>query len=99
MVLNNLAEITGDAAAHALTTGSEKGKYVIIQTPSANGADVRIGGASVSSSVGLPVPKGTTIILPPVSDPMEVYPLAGLYYYAGSGDKLNVMYATEGSNI
>lgn len=87
-------EITGDAATHQLAT-SGTCRTVQIIAPSGNGAVVRIGDSTTSSSKGLPVAAGAGLFLPPLdSDQREsiqqhLYNLSALYYYAASGDKLD----------
>ncbi len=98
MIVNNLPEVTGDAAAHAFVSDARKAKWVQVVCPAANGAVVRVGGADTSATVGLPIPAGGGMFLPAITDPMEFYPLNAFYYYAGSGDKINLIYTTDGTN-
>jgi hypothetical protein len=90
-------DITGDSASHRIQT-SGYAQWVIISTPSTNSAVVRIGGSTVSSTRGIPVAPGGSLMFPPLpADPRQAtadrtYNLAGIYYLAGTGDKLSVMW-------
>ena len=98
MIVNNLADITGDGAGHPLVTDSRKGKWILLVADPANGAAVRVGGPNTAANVGTPVAPGGSLTLPTISDVMEFYPLVLVRYFAADGDKLYVSYGTEGSN-
>lgn len=98
MILKSLADITGDAATHALATDGTKGKWVQFFADPANGASIRVGGADTASGQGLPIQPGAYQFLPPISDHFEFYDFSKIFYYAGTGDKLYVGYTQEGSN-
>lgn len=97
-VISCAADITGDAAAHQLVA-SGSARWIQFIAPAANGAVVRIGDSTTSVSRGLPVAAGGGLMLPalPVETRLSLqdhfYSLAGIYYYAGSGDKLSYCYA------
>lgn len=98
MILKELADITGDAATHPLSTGQEKSKIVQLYADAANAAPVRVGGSTTSATRGTPLLPGAAMFLPAISDPFEFWQLAKVFYYAAASDKLYVLYATEGSN-
>jgi|HubBroStandDraft_4_1064222.scaffolds.fasta_scaffold01415_10 hypothetical protein len=97
MVLENLGTITGDGSTHPLSTGLEKSKIVGLTADANNGANITIGGAGVTSSTGVPIVPGQGYFLPSISDPYEFWNLKGIFYNAQSGDKLYVVYGTEGN--
>lgn len=88
---STLPDITGDGSAHQVAaTGS--GRWVQIIAPAANSAAVRIGRSDVSSSKGAPVAPGAGFLLPPSTNINIQYSLNSIYYYAGNGDKLSVIW-------
>lgn len=98
MILKDLADITGDAATHALSDGPEKAKIIQLYADAANSGAIRIGGVDVSATRGTPLIAGASMFLPAISDPFEFWQFSRVYYYAGNGDKLYVLYGVEGSN-
>lgn len=94
MFIYPLADITGNGAAHALSSDPNiRAKWVQITADPANGAAVRIGGSTTASGVGFPLAKGQTLLLP--QDPTDVtsfYYLNSIKYYAANSDKLYVLY-------
>jgi hypothetical protein len=98
MQIVNLPLITGDGAAHPFSaTVPEDAKWVqiVAESVASTSAPIRVGGASVSSSVGAPLyQQGASQFLPQdPTDLIERYHLLGMSYWAASGDKLSVMYA------
>ncbi len=85
------AEITGDSAAHALGT-SGVARWIQIIAPSGNSAVIRIGDSNTSASRGLPIAPGGGIMLPPTSQ-APGYDLTRVFYYATTGDKVNIAWA------
>lgn len=94
MEVGTLADITGDAAAHQLSSTAIDAKWVIIIALTANGAAVRIGDANTSVSRGAAVAAGGGLTLPLLTpmQPRNAYDLSKIYYYAASGDKISVLY-------
>ena len=92
MVLGNLAEITGDGATHAFSS-TATARWVQIVAPTANSAAIRIGGASTNSTTGIPVAPGAGFMLPSTTtNAASQYIIGSIYYYAGVGDKVNIMW-------
>lgn len=99
MILTSLPEITGTgavvnlgtiAAANGIAT---QGKWAQISALSGNSGVARVGGASTSSSRGLPIPSATGIFLPPNgAEAMQFVDLHAIYVYIANGDKVNVLY-------
>lgn len=99
MILNSLADITGDGATHALVADFSKAKWLQITADAGNSATpVRVGGVNTGATNGLPLPAGASMFLPAVSEFPEFYPLNAIYYHAASNDKIYVIYTTEGVN-
>lgn len=92
--IGSLADITGDAAAHQLSSTAIDAKWVIIIALSANGAVVRVGDTNTSASRGAAVAAGGGLTLPLLTpmQPRNAYDLSKIYYYAASGDKISVIY-------
>ena len=99
MIVNNLPDITGDGAAHPLVTDSRKAKFLVAVADPANGAPIRMGGVATASNVGIPIAPGAALTFPTITDALEVYPMAKIYYFAASGDKLYVEWVVDGSNV
>ncbi len=91
-----LPEITGDAAAHQIAA-SGSARWIQFIAPAGNGAVVRIGDSLTSATRGLPMAAGGGLMLPPLpvdtrnSNQAVLYKLSAIYYYAGSGDKLDMV--------
>ena len=92
-----IADITGDGSAHAITT-SGSARWVIFICPSTNSAAVRIGDSSISATQGAPVAAGGGLMFPAIPpDPRQatqnqLYDLTKIYYRAGTGDKVSIIY-------
>lgn len=100
MIVNNLPDITGDGTTHPLVDDTATGKFVLVKTDEANSATpVRVGGPQTSANRGIPLPPGSSLTFPTISDPMEMYPLAKIFYNAANGDKIYVEYGVEGSAV
>lgn len=94
--IRTIADITGDAAAHQLSTTAISARWVLIVTLAANSAVVRVGDVSTSTSRGAAVAAGGGLFFPPIAGTRQqpvLYDLSTIYYYAGSGDKITVVYA------
>lgn len=91
MILHSLS-ITGAGAAVPLSSIVLTAKLVKIQIPSGNSADVLIGGAEVSSSVGYPIVKGTSLTLEPIAELQEFYDLSQIKVYVANNDLVKVIY-------
>ena len=98
MIVQNALTLTGVAATETVTADTQKGKWVQLLADAGNSAAVNIGGPATSATVGFPLAAGASIFFPQISDAMEFYQLAKIYYYAANGDKLHVLWAVEGSN-
>lgn len=92
MILHSLPDITGNAAAHPLSTDDKQAKWIQFLADSANSANTRIGGPEVSISEGLVLAPGASMMLPPIAELMEFYVFNQTYYYLANGDKLYVLY-------
>ncbi len=94
--VTTLAQITGDAATHQIAT-SGTARWVQINALTGNGAVIRVGDSATSATRGLPIAAGAGMMYPPmpidtrVSNQASLYRVSTLYYYAASGDKLNVL--------
>lgn len=88
------ADITGDAAAHAVGTGQVR--WVLFITPSTNSAAVRVGDSSVSTTRGAPIAAGGGLFFPPIppdgrdASSQKMYSLAQIYYVAQTNDKVSI---------
>lgn len=98
MIVNNLPDITGDAAIHPLVTDTRKAKFLVAVADPANGASIRMGGPETSATVGIPIAAGASLTFPTISDAFEFYPMDKLFYYAATGDKLYIEWAVDGAN-
>jgi hypothetical protein len=98
MILQNVITLTGAGSTVAASTGPQKAKIVQIILGSGNGAPVMFGGPNTDGTNGLPLAAGSGQFLPQISDQMEFWQLNSLYFYIASGDKVYVLWATEGSN-
>jgi len=97
-------KITGAGAVVALSSGSPalsgftaghqlRAKWVQITTPPTNSAQILVGGAEVTSTVGYPIPVGWSgQFLPMVSDDAEWYDLSEHNVYAANGDVVHILY-------
>lgn len=97
MIIKSLS-LTGTAAQASLTNDTSKAKWVQLLADSANSGNVLVGGNDTSATVGFPLAAGSSQFLPSISDLFEFYQLSSLYFYAGNGDKLHVLYGVEGQN-
>src|ERR1035438_7857810 len=66
ITVTTLADISGDAAAHAIAT-SGGATWIQFVAPSANSSVVRIGDSNISSTRGTPVAVGGGFFMPPVA--------------------------------
>jgi hypothetical protein len=95
--LNNLADIVGAGAAVQLASPNITARWV--QFVVSGTGTVRIGGSSVSATLGLPVAAGAGMFLPiQTADGQSTspYSLAGLYAYVPVGATLSVAYEPFG---
>jgi hypothetical protein len=92
LLVKDLADITGDGAVHPLSATAIRALYIIIQCPSTNSAVVRIGSANIGSARGLQCGLGGVVNLYPAVNGLPQYDLSKVYYLAGSGDKISVLY-------
>ncbi len=101
-VIHTLADITGDAATHAVFSTGGTARWVSIVTcgstncASANASPVRIGDSNTSATRGQPIAPGGSFFLPVLASDtregqtMHLYNLSSIYYYAATGDKISV---------
>lgn len=88
-----LADITGDAAAHPLSTFIPKYVRIVdVIAAAGNGAAVRLGDSSTSSTRGKPLAAGAAYRYAEslLGRPWDA---SKIYYYAASGDKITVSYS------
>lgn len=98
--IKTVADISGDGAAHALSTvlGSVNPLWIQLMAPSGNASVVRWGDSSISSTQGGQIPPGggqfiPSVIIPNRRIPDTSYSAAQIYYLIQSGDKLTVVFA------
>lgn len=85
------ADITGAASTVAVaSTGGAR--WIQIVAPATNSASVRWGDANTSATRGNIIAAGGGQMLPPLSGG-DYYPLASVYVYVASGDKVTVTWA------
>lgn len=92
VLVNDLADITGDGSAHRLTSTPTAAMVVIIVCQSGNSAVVRIGGPNISSSRGIPCAAGGSVTYPVVNPGTPRWDLSKIWYRAANGDKISVSY-------
>ncbi len=96
--VTTLADITGDGATHQIAT-SGSARWVEVCGLAANGAVIRTGDSSTSSTRGQFVAAGGCFLYQSVAaDTREgvnqhLYNLANLYYYAALNDKVVILWA------
>lgn len=91
MNIASIADITGDAANHQVSTSTAPVRWVLFIAPAANTAVVRIGDSGISATEGASLAAGGGLMLPPVNG--RFYDLSTTYYRAATGDKLNIIWA------
>jgi hypothetical protein len=92
--MQNLADIAGANATVQITTPNIQARW--IQFIVTGSGTVRIGGSSVTSSLGLPVSAGGGMFFP-YDSALQSYSLAGIYAYIPNGATLSVAYEPFGS--
>ena len=95
--MQNLADITGAGTTVQIASPNVTARWV--QFIVSGSGTVRIGGASVTSTLGLPVAAGGGMFLPvQTADGLSTspYSLAGLYAYIPVGATLSVAYEPFG---
>ncbi len=93
--ITTLADITGDGAAHAITSVSTNARWVLFISPPANSATaIRVGDVNISSTRGAPMAAGGTLFYPSMAtgDRAYAYDLATIYYLVANGDKLSIQW-------
>ncbi len=94
--INTRADVTGQAAAVQVTT-SGSARWLMILAPTTNSAVIRCGDSNVSTSRGTPVANGAGLFFPPIppdsQTAINLYNLANIYCYVGSGDKVSFTWA------
>jgi hypothetical protein len=94
-MVHNIADITPNGTATALSSSHTKANWVIVSSPAANGAAVRVGDSTTSASSGAIAEKGASITLWPIGDDLYL-DLALIFVFAASGsDKAGVLYGTH----
>lgn len=94
MIVNSLADITGDGATHAITVDlPSQAKWVQLLADPSNSGRIRVGGPNTTGSIGLPLTPGASTFYPQDhADVTSYYPLFEIFYNAANGDKLYVQY-------
>jgi hypothetical protein len=89
-----LPDITGDAATHAISDSlPADAKWIQLLADAGNSGVVRIGGADTTDTFGFPLAAGKSMFIPQDhADIVSYYPLANVFYNAGNGDVLYVLY-------
>jgi len=85
-------KITGAAATVALSSTHITARWVQLQVPSGNGANVLFGDETTSSSVGTVLVAGSGQMLPPTSQ--GGYDLAQIFTYIANSDIVYVTWET-----
>lgn len=85
------AEITGDSTAHAVSTAGVA-RWIQFVAPSTNSFAVRVGDSNTGSARGIPIAAGGGYMMPYLQS-APGYDLTKIYYYASTGDKVNVSWA------
>ncbi len=93
-MVHNLADITPAGTPTALSSTHTRCNWIAISPKTANSADMRIGDNTTSATSGILVPKGTTFIMPPISDD-NYLDLALIFVYGASSDSAGVIYGTH----
>lgn len=97
VTVTSSADITGDAAAHAVGTGLAR--WVQVDAVTGNSADVRVGGSNTSSTIGKRIAAGGSQFFPPIapngyeSTSDNSYDLSSMFYYAATNDKVTITWA------
>ena len=88
----NLADIAGAGTTVTLASPNITARWVLIVA--SGGGTARIGGANVTSALGLPLYAGGSLMLPPISqgDSPPPYSLHGTYAYIPVGVTLSIAY-------
>jgi hypothetical protein len=89
--LNTTADISGDAAAHAIGTGAAK--WIQIVAPSTNVSAVRWGDSNITTSRGGIIAPGGGQMLPFRPRVEDRYDLSKVFYLVASGDKVSITWA------
>lgn len=85
----NLADIAGANTTVALTTPNITARWVIVYVSGAG--TVRLGGSTVSSTLGLPVVAGASMFFP-YSGRDFCYSIGAIYAYIPAGATVSVAY-------
>lgn len=94
-MVHNIADITPNGTATALASTHIKANWVIISSPTANGAAVRVGDSTTSATSGAVVEKGFSITLLPIGDALYL-DLNLIYVFTAAGaDKCGVLYGAH----
>lgn len=91
--MNNLADLVGANSTVPLTSPNITARWV--QMIVSGAGTVRVGGSTVSATLGLPVAAGGGMFFPVLSQDhhsTSPYGLAGIYAYIPSGATLSVAY-------
>jgi hypothetical protein len=94
-MVHNIADITPNGTATALSSSHTKANWVIVSSPAANGAAVRVGDSTTSATSGAIAEKGASITLWPIADDLYL-DLALIFVFTAAGsDKAGVLYGTH----
>ena len=98
VALVSQSDLTGTAVTRQIApTGTAR--WVLFIAASANAAVVRIGDSNVSATQGPTVAPGGGLFFPPLPDNKNIqgkdvyYDLSKIFCYAGTGDKVSILYA------
>ena len=92
-MIHNIADITGNGTALPLVAGGVRtpANWVLIVAPAANASSVRFGDSTTSSTSGVVIPKGTSLLTPATSN-AESLDLSQLYVLVANSDTVSVIY-------
>ena len=88
MRIQDAVDVTGDGAAHTLSSllGVTRAKWFQVDALSIASTAIRIGGSSISATRGIPVGPGGAQFAPPVAELSNFYHLDEIYYLIQVGD-------------
>jgi hypothetical protein len=98
VTITSPAQVTGSGAA-VQVAASGTARWIQITALAGNSATVQVGGANVSTTIGVPVAAGGGMFFPPLpfdsrlSTSQSYYPLSGIWVYVANGDKVNFTWA------
>lgn len=94
-MVHNIADITPNGTATALSSSHTKANWIIISSPAANGAAVRVGDSTTSATSGAIAEKGFSITLLPIGDALYLDLALVFVFTAAGADKCGVLYGAH----